>query len=108
MPTKKELLAVDKRKWDEELTDIHLVYIIPSARKHDSGYNCMDCVAVNGEHKRIRFGGGCDDLKINGNHFSIDCEDGILRIWNRIPFTVSHDTSSIDLTEQTQQNPCLS
>lgn len=99
MITRKELLSVEKREWDEDLTDIYSVYVLPSRRKHDSGYNCMDFVAVNGERKRIGFGGGCDDLKLDGKHFRMDCEDGIIRIWNRIPFSVSHDLSSIDLTE---------
>lgn len=42
---RKELLAVPKRKWNEVLTDVTGVYVIPSGRKHDSGYACMDFVA---------------------------------------------------------------
>ena len=49
------------------------------------------------------FGGGCDDVRLNGNHFRIDCEypSRIIRIWNdRTSFSISHDLSSIDFVEE--------
>lgn len=42
--TRKELLSVPCREWDKVIKDACSVYIIPSGRKHDSGYACMDMV----------------------------------------------------------------
>lgn len=44
MTQREELLSIPKRKWDEEIHGVDVVYIIPSRRKHDSGYACMDFV----------------------------------------------------------------
>ena len=43
--TRKELLAIPKRNWNEMLCDVSGVYVMPSGRKHDSGWACMDFVA---------------------------------------------------------------
>lgn len=99
--TRKELLAVPKRKWDEVLTDVSGVYVIPSRRKHESGYNCMDFVATTPKGM-IRFGGGCDDISFCGHSFRMDCVSQIIHIWNsKYPgtFSVSKDLSSITFTE---------
>jgi len=107
MTQRELLLSVPKRKWDDVIHGVDAVYIIPSRRKHDSGYACMDFVAAfNGNKKRpkVRFGGGCDDVRLNGNHFRIDCEypSRIIRIWNdRTSFYITHDLSSIDFVEET-------
>lgn len=104
---RKELLSVPARKWDDILSGVDGVYVIPSGRKHDSGYACMDFVAsFNGDKGKpmVRFGGGCDDVRLKGNHFMIDCEypSRIIHIWNcRSSFSISHDLSSIDFVEET-------
>lgn len=100
--TRKELLAVPKRKWDEVLTDVSGVYIIPTRRKHDSGYNCMEFVATTPKGM-VRFGGGCDDIRFLGSHFRMDCVSQIIHIWNSgksMKFSVSKDLSSIDFIEE--------
>lgn len=101
---RKELLAVPKRKWNETLTDVTGVYVIPSGRKHDSGYACMDFVAEfeDPEKPLVRFGGGCDDVCLDGKYFKIDCiyPSRILHIWNYGKFSVSHDLSSIFFREE--------
>lgn len=100
--TRKELLAVPKREWDEKLTKVRVVYILPSRRKHDSGYSCMDFVAET-PNGLVGFGGCCDDVCLSGEHFRIDCEypSGIIRIWNsHNRFTISSDSSSIDFVEE--------
>lgn len=98
--TKKELLEIPRRKWDEELHGVCGVYVLPSRRKHDSGWACMDFVAVLDDNRpMIRFGGGCDDVSFYGYGFAMDCiyPSGIIHIWNRYrTFTVSRDLSSID------------
>lgn len=99
--TRKELLSVPKRNWNENIYNAGCVYIIPSGRKHDSGYTCMDMVAaIRGEEGMIGFGGCCDDIQLVGDGFRIDCEypSRIIRIWNcrgNGTFSISHDISSI-------------
>ena len=102
MSRRKELLAVEKRSWDKELTGVWGVYVIPSGRKHESGWACMDFVASMHDGELVRFGGICDDVSFNGGHFRMDCEhpSRIIHIWNsRGTFSISHDLSSIDFTE---------
>lgn len=100
--TRKELLEVPKRKWDEVLEDVSSVYVIPSRRKHDTGYNCMDFVATTPKGM-VRFGGECEDVRFTGSHFRMDCISGIIHIWNSGrsgTFSVSKDLSSIDFIEE--------
>lgn len=101
---KKELLAIPHRKWDEKLHGVRGVYVIPSGRKHDSGWACMDFVArFDDGRPMVRFGGGCDDVSFRGNGFAMDCTypHRIVHIWNRgHTFTISHDLSSIDFIEE--------
>lgn len=100
---RKELLSIPKRKWDEELKDVSGVYVIPSRRKHESGWACMDFVAEFKEENKpcVGFGGGCDDVAFFGSNFRMDCDypSGIIHIWNWHGFTVSHGISSINFIE---------
>lgn len=99
---RKELLAAKPRKWDEELHNVMSVYVIPSRRKHDSGYAIMDFVAVTRNGDYIRFGGCCDDVRLKGEHFRMDCDfkSKLLRIWNdEKSFTVTKDLGTIDFIE---------
>lgn len=96
---RKELLSIPKRKWDEELKGVEVVYVIPSRRKHDSGWACMDFVAEFKDNKPlVRFGGGCDSVSFIGEDFMMDCTypHGIIRIWRWGTFSITHDLSSID------------
>ena len=64
---KKELLSIPKRKWYETLSGVSGVYVIPSRRKHDSGWACMDFVAeFSNDRPMVRFGGGCDVVNFVG------------------------------------------
>lgn len=102
---RKQLFEIPRRKWDEEIHGVVGVYIIPSQRKHDSGFACMDFVAQTGNGDLIRFGGGCDDVRLDGNGFRIDCEyqSRIIHIWNsKKRFYITHDLSSIDFVEEAQ------
>ena len=102
MTRRQELLAVPARKWDEVLKDVRGVFVIPSRRKHDSGWRCMDFVAEVGEERKlVRFGGYTDAVYFHGANFNMDCEmaSGLIHIWNRNGFIVSEDLSSIDFIE---------
>ena len=99
--TRKALLQVPKRKWNEQIKASG-VYVIPSRRKHDSGFACMDFVAET-KDGLIRFGGYCDDVSFEGQHFRMDCiyPEIIIHIWNGNAngFTVTSDVSSISFVE---------
>lgn len=99
---RKELLSVPKREWNEVIKNAVGVYVIPSGRKHDSGWACMDFVAELANGSKIRFGGWCDDVAFYGSKFRMDCEypSRIIHIWNsRGNFAITHDVSSIDFVE---------
>lgn len=101
--TRKELLALPKREWDETLRGVCGVYVIPSGRKHDSGYVCMDFVAeFSDDRPMVRFGGGCDDVSFVGSGFRMDCiyPHRIIHIWRWGTFSITHDSSSIDFREE--------
>ena len=103
--SRNQLLEVQHRKWDEEIHDVVGVYVLPSGRKHDSGFACMDFVAHTRGGQLIRFGGGCDDVRFVGGGFRMDCfhPSRIVHIWNsRKPFYITHDLSSIEFVEEAQ------
>lgn len=102
--TRKELLAAPKREWDEVLHGVTGVWVIPNRRKHESGWECIDFVASfkDEDKEQIRFGGYCDVVRLRGNGFHMDCDfpSGIIHIWNRCPFTITADASSIEFIEE--------
>lgn len=106
--TRKDFLALPMRKTvcaenDERFSEI---VILPTRRKHDSGYRCMDFVAVRNGKAVCRLSGCSDVLHLNGIGgygwkwlerypgvpvavppvgWQIDClpASGLLRIWQR-------------------------
>lgn len=102
--TRKDLLSVPKRKWSDALYGVAGVYVIPSGRKHDSGFACMEFVAEfkGGKKPMVRFGGSCDDVSFEGRHFRMDClhPQRIIHIWNTYPFMITDDLSSISFIEE--------
>lgn len=105
MTYRQELLNVPRKKTLEPLHNVGALYIIPSRRKHDSGYACMDLVACRMDKSRritndkIRLGGGCDAIELRGDGFRIDCihPSGIIRIFSFSPFCIPYDLSSVSL-----------
>lgn len=98
--TRKELLAAPKRDPNKKIVATG-VYVIPTNKKHDSGYRCMSFVAET-EDGLIQFGGCCDDVSFEGEHFSMDCDfkTKLLHVWNRNKFEViGVDFSSIRFIE---------
>lgn len=100
---RKDLLAIPKRNKEEVLRGVSGVYVIPSRRKHESGWACMDFVAYYADGSMIGFGGGCDVLAFKGGYFRMDCdpESSCLHIWiSHGTFSVSKDLSTIDFVEE--------
>lgn len=52
--TKKELLDLEMEKWGNEIPLLDDIYLIPTRRKHDSGYYCMEVVGAtqDGKYKK--------------------------------------------------------
>ena len=102
--TRKDLLSVPKRNWSDALHGVSGVYVIPSGRKHESGFACLDFVAEFRDREKplVRFGGICDDVSFCGKHFRMDClhPQRIIHIWNSFPFAVTDDSSSISFIEE--------
>lgn len=99
---RKELLDCPLRDWDGDIKHAVGVYIIPTKKKHESGCAIMSFVALTKDGKRVRFGGRCDDVSLKGSNFRIDCDfqTKLVHIWNRNPFSITHDLSSIDFIEE--------
>ncbi len=61
------------------------VYVIPSGRKHESGWTMMDLIATfYDEREPVHFSTITDDINLYGTGFRIDCEypSRIIHIWN--------------------------
>ena len=98
--TRKELLAVPKRKHGETLTGVSGVWVIPSRRKHESGWAIMDFVAETKEGL-VGFGECCDVIAFEGKHFRMDCDHKtkLLHVWNHYKFSIYCGLSSISFVE---------
>lgn len=46
--TRKALLALPRRAWDR-VTDYDAILVVPTGKKHDSGYSLMAIVGVRGK-----------------------------------------------------------
>lgn len=60
--TKKDFNSIPFRKWDEYIGKFASLVIIPTRKKHDSGYMCMEFVAVDDNHEPICKMSGCSDV----------------------------------------------
>lgn len=61
--SKKDFLDVPKREsFDAKVELFNSLVVIPTRRKHDSGFMCMDFVAVNGKDEPICRLSGCSDV----------------------------------------------
>jgi len=64
--TRKEFWDLPSRKWNEDIGSFDSFVILPTRSKHDSGYRCMDFVAVKGSQAICRLSGCSDALHIDG------------------------------------------
>lgn len=103
----KELMKVPLRKDLTHVDNVIGLYIVPVERIHeDSGYSCMYVIAeliATGE--MVRLGGHCDNIKLEGINFNVDCmPGGVMHIWNSNmsedgAFTVAGSDSAFYLYE---------
>jgi hypothetical protein len=96
--TRKEFDELKHRDWDEDVICDSIVILPGRAKdKHDSGFRCMDFVAVIKDKPVCLLSGGSDVIHIDGiggislgrysdiceGAWSIDClpKSGLLRLW---------------------------
>lgn len=105
---KNDFKKLRKRDWDEDIGKFQSLVVIPTRRKHDSGFMCMEFVAVKNNGEPIcRLGGGSDVVHIGGlinaiSGWSMDCLPcGYLRLFNKYgscePLTAGLDVSDFEL-----------
>ena len=91
MTRREKLLASPSYTGDENLNNCFGLWIIPTKKKHESGYNCMIIIVGyedNGEKKYVRCEGHIDHLwgiewgMRQNTSFSIDCDDGVLHLYH--------------------------
>lgn len=98
----KDLRLLSVRKWDE-VKKYEKLYLIPSGKKHDSGFALMYIVGVNG--KEMEIAATCDDVcwDFSKAQYSDVRNDmlypsGIVQYWsNKFYFEVGHSLSSTNV-----------
>ena len=64
--TRKEFEALPHRKWNEDIGEFDSLIIPPKRYIHDSGFACMDFIAVVEGEPKYLLAGGSDVVHING------------------------------------------
>ena len=103
--TRKDFNKVPKRDgWAKDIGEFRSLVIIPLDYKHDSGWMCMDFVAVNEEGEPICRLSGCSDVLSfdviggRGKRWSIDCLPcGYLRLFSQSTLTAGPALSSFEI-----------
>lgn len=118
--TRKDFDALPQRQWNENIGEFDTLVIMPTRRIHDSGYRCMDFVAVRDEIPICRLSGCSDIIHINGIGgfgdnwvdkyktvpklippigWSIDClkTSGLLRLFSGRKLTAGNALSSFEI-----------
>ncbi len=63
---KKDFESLPHRSWDEDIGKFNQLIIVPQNYKHDSGYMCMDFIAVRDNEPICWLAGGSDVIHIDG------------------------------------------
>ena len=64
--TRKDFEALPLREWNDDIGEFDSLVILPTRRLHDSGYRCMDFIAVIKQEPIYRLSGCSDVIHING------------------------------------------
>lgn len=81
-----------RESWDKEVKDLDAIVLLPMRHKHDSGFSCMDFIAIRDGKPICRLSGCSDVVHIDGigailhqekQSWSIDClyPSGLMRIF---------------------------
>lgn len=102
--TLKQLRKLPFRKWNE-VSRYHSLIVIPSGRKHESGWALMYIIGLDKHHTPIEIAAACDDIcwKIPTgmtHDFRNDMfyPSGAMHYWSNVnAFEVGCSTSSTDV-----------
>lgn len=108
--TRKEFENLPEREWSKTVV-CNSIIILPSKAKklHDSGYRCMDFIAVVKSKPICRLSGHSDAIHIDGiggvrrlqlpSNWSIDClpKSGLLRLWANTKIVCGPALSSFEI-----------
>ena len=64
--TKKEFESLPQREWNKDIGEFDSLIILPTNYTHDSGFKCMDFVAVLNNVPKCRLSGCSDVIHLNG------------------------------------------
>lgn len=91
--SREDFESLSTRKWDEDIGEIDSIVIMPTNEEHDSGYGCMDFIAVRGDEAICSLSGVSDVVHLNGiGGFG----DNWLRKYGGVPDKISPISWSID------------
>lgn len=101
----KELRGLPVRKWDETKTYTSIA-VIPSGKKHDSGWALMYIIGFDDKMKPIEIAAVCDDIcwsipDATDYYFRSDMfyPSGVIHFWsNKYHYKVGISLSSTDVT----------
>ena len=128
--TRKEFEALPIREWNEDIGEFDTLVILPTRRLHDSGFRCMDFIAIKEGTPICRLSGCSDVIHINGiggygfkwlekygkcpdkikpTDWSIDClkTSGLLRIFTHGKLRAGEALSSFELFSIKKNLPLL-
>lgn len=88
--TKEDFKSIPHKKWDEDIGRFKSLVIIPTRNKHDSGYMCMEFVAVNDKDEPICKMSGCSDV------IHIDGIGGYGKRYDRLPEKITPRNWRVD------------
>jgi hypothetical protein len=109
-------------RFDEDIGEFDSLVILPTRKKHDSGWMCMDFVACKDSEPICRLSGCSDVLNIDGiggygpyygsinksvvpKGWSIDCLPcGYLRLWSNHTLKVGVAVSNFELLGVSPRN----
>jgi hypothetical protein len=64
--TRKEFEALPCRGWNEDIGEFDSLVVLPKRHIHDSGFRCMDFIAVKDNVPFIRLSGCSDVIHVDG------------------------------------------
>jgi hypothetical protein len=113
---RKNLLKLPVRNWTEDST-YYSILIVPTGKKHDSGWALMAIVGTNEKFRPIEIAAYCDDINwiipeastsipvrgdnyyISDIHSDMHYPSNVMQMWSRVgKFKVGMSLSSTEIT----------
>ncbi len=105
--TKKQLLKLPDAEWGGPERWWRALLIVPTRKKHDSGWSHIAIIGVNAEHQAelilaypddIAFPALCEPRGYNPIRMDSYHPQGVLRMWSSsYDFAIDYPTSSVDI-----------